>query len=174
VLRAVVEKVEGLEPASIVVGDQPGLSGYGMNEECFRKTGLMEAAKGYYRNIGNDSRKVPFNPVFAPTVSVSEAVLDADVFISLPKFKTTGPDRGHRGDKNSFGILPGAQKAGCTRRQARLFASTNDRDVFRLRVPDLIIVDAVVGMEGNGPASPDLRQIGLDLGLRTMAWHWTA
>jgi ferredoxin len=33
-------------------------------------------------------------------------------------------------------------------------------DVFRLRVPDLFIVDAVVGMEGNGPASPELRDIG--------------
>ena len=36
-------------------------------------------------------------------------------------------------------------------------------DVFRLRVPDLFIMDAVVGMEGNGPASPDLRDIGLIL-----------
>lgn len=30
-------------------------------------------------------------------------------------------------------------------------------------VPDLFIVDAVIGMEGNGPASPDLREIGLVL-----------
>jgi len=36
-------------------------------------------------------------------------------------------------------------------------------EVFRLRIPDLFIVDAVVGMEGNGPASPDLRNIGLIL-----------
>ena len=36
-------------------------------------------------------------------------------------------------------------------------------DVFRLRVPDLFLVDAVVGMEGNGPASPELREIGLVL-----------
>lgn len=33
-------------------------------------------------------------------------------------------------------------------------------DVFGLRVPDLFIVDAVVGMEGNGPALKDLRDIG--------------
>src|SRR4030067_627821 len=64
VLRAVVEKVETLGPASIVVGDNPGLTLYGANEEGFRKTGLMEAAKGYYQNIGNDSRKVNFNPDF--------------------------------------------------------------------------------------------------------------
>jgi ferredoxin len=36
-------------------------------------------------------------------------------------------------------------------------------EVFRLRVPDLFIMDAVVGMEGNGPASPELREIGLIL-----------
>ena len=33
-------------------------------------------------------------------------------------------------------------------------------DVFKIRVPDLFIMDAVVGMEGNGPASPDLRHVG--------------
>ena len=26
-------------------------------------------------------------------------------------------------------------------------------EVFKIRVPDLFIIDAVVGMEGNGPAS---------------------
>jgi uncharacterized protein (DUF362 family)/Pyruvate/2-oxoacid:ferredoxin oxidoreductase delta subunit len=164
VLRAVVEKVEALAPASIIVGDNPGLSGYGMNEECFRETGLMEAAKGYYRNIGNDSRSLPFNPEFVPAVSVSEAVLDADLFISLPKFKTHGLTVVTGAIKNSFGILPGAQKA-----RLHKAAGTPFRfhemivDVFRLRAPDLIIVDAVTGMEGNGPASPDLRQIGLIL-----------
>jgi len=33
-------------------------------------------------------------------------------------------------------------------------------DVFRLRPPDLFLVDAVVGMQGNGPASTELRWIG--------------
>ena len=37
VLRAVVEKVESMEPASIVVGDNPGVVSYGANEECFKK-----------------------------------------------------------------------------------------------------------------------------------------
>jgi Pyruvate/2-oxoacid:ferredoxin oxidoreductase delta subunit len=33
-------------------------------------------------------------------------------------------------------------------------------DVFRLRPPDFYLVDAVVGMQGNGPASTELRWIG--------------
>ena len=164
VLRAVVEKVEEMKPASIVVGDNPGLFNYGANEECFRSTGLMEAAKGYYQNIGNDSRKVDFNHTFMPTASVSQAVMDADIIISLPKFKTHGLTVITGAIKNSFGILPGAQKAHLHKESGSPVRFQEFLvDVFRLRVPDLFIMDAVVGMEGNGPASPDLRDIGLIL-----------
>jgi uncharacterized protein (DUF362 family)/Pyruvate/2-oxoacid:ferredoxin oxidoreductase delta subunit len=164
VLRAVVEKVETLRPASLVVGDNPGLFSYGANEESFRIAGLLEASRGYYLNIGNDSQKVAFNPDFMPAVSVSRAVLEADVIISLPKFKTHGLTVMTGAIKNCYGFLPGAQKA-----KLHKAAGNPARfhevivDVFRLRPPDLFIVDAVVGMEGNGPASPDLRDIGLVL-----------
>jgi len=161
VLRAVVEKVETLQPQSLVVGDNPGAFSYGANEESFEKTGLMEAAKGYYRNIGIDSQPVDFNPEYISTVNLSRIVSDADIIISLPKFKTHGLTVMTGAIKNSYGFLPGAQKArlhkiaGSPRRFHEMLV-----DVFQLRVPDLFIVDAVVGMEGNGPASPDLRDIG--------------
>ena len=164
VLRAVVDKVETLGPAAIVVGDNPGLFDYGANEASFQKTGLMEAAKGYYQNIGNDSRQVAFHPDFMETVSLSRIVLDADIIISLPKFKTHGLTVITGAIKNSYGFLPGAQKA-----RLHKAAGSPERfhelvvEVFRLRVPDLFLVDAIVGMEGNGPASPDLRDIGLIL-----------
>jgi uncharacterized protein (DUF362 family)/Pyruvate/2-oxoacid:ferredoxin oxidoreductase delta subunit len=164
VLRAVVDKVESLGPASIVVGDNPGIFSYGANEASFIKTGLMEAAKGYYENIGEDSQAIPFNSEYVPLVSVSRAVLEADIIISLPKFKTHGLTVITGAIKNSYGFLPGAQKA-----KLHKAAGNAERfhemliDVFRLRVPDLFIMDAVVGMEGNGPASPDLRDIGLIL-----------
>jgi uncharacterized protein (DUF362 family)/Pyruvate/2-oxoacid:ferredoxin oxidoreductase delta subunit len=164
VVRAVVEKVETMDPASIIVGDNPGMFDYGANEESFTKTGLMEAAKGYYQNIGDDSLNVAFNPRYMPAVSVSRPALEADIIISLPKFKTHGLTVLSGAIKNSYGLLPGAQKAMLHK------AAGNPRDfqevvveVFRLRVPDLFIVDAVVGMEGNGPASPDLRDIGVIL-----------
>jgi uncharacterized protein (DUF362 family)/Pyruvate/2-oxoacid:ferredoxin oxidoreductase delta subunit len=164
VLRAVVDKIETMGPASIVVGDNPGLFSYGANEESFSKTGLMDAAKGHYKNIGNDSRKVAFNPKFMPFVSVSQDVLDADIVISLPKFKTHGLTVLTGAIKNSYGLLPGAQKA-MLHKAAGNPADFNEVivEVFKLRVPELFIVDAVVGMEGNGPASPDLRNIGMIL-----------
>lgn len=161
VLQAVVEKVEKMNPASIVVGDNPGVTGYGAIEECFKKTGLMEASKGYYQNIGNDSRLVDFDPSLMAKVSLSTAVLDADVIISVPKFKTHGLTIITGAIKNCYGYLTGAQKAklhglsGGPKRFHELMV-----DVFKLRVPDLFIMDAVLGMEGNGPASPDLRDVG--------------
>ncbi|UCE51794.1 MAG: DUF362 domain-containing protein [Desulfobacterales bacterium] len=164
VLRAVVEKVEKMHPASIVVGDNPGAFSYGANEESFKKTGLMEASVGYYQNIGSDSQKVDFNPDFLSTVSLSRVVMEVDIIISLPKFKTHGLTVISGAIKNSYGFLPGAQKA-----KLHKVAGRPERfhemliDVFRLRVPDLFLVDAVVGMEGNGPASPELRNIGLIL-----------
>jgi len=164
VLRAVVEKLEEMGPAAIVVGDNPGVFSYGANEMSFEMTGLRDAAKGYYKNIGNDAVQVDFNAEYRERVGVSREVLDADIVISLPKFKTHGLTVMTGAIKNSYGILPGAQKAmlhrlaGGPMRFHEVIV-----DVFRLRPPDLFIVDAVVGMEGNGPASPDLRDIGLIL-----------
>jgi uncharacterized protein (DUF362 family)/Pyruvate/2-oxoacid:ferredoxin oxidoreductase delta subunit len=164
VVRAIVEFVERMSPASIVVGDNPGIFSYGANEASFRQTGLMDAAKGYYVNIGLDSVPVTFNPDYAEHVSISRAVLEADVVISVPKFKTHGLTVITGAIKNSYGILPGAQKA-----MLHKAAGNPERfqhmvvDVFKLRVPHLFIMDAIVGMEGNGPASPDLRAIGVIL-----------
>lgn len=164
VLKAVVDVVEMMGPESIVVGDNPGLFNYGANEEAFAKTGLMEAAKGYYRNIGNDSVKVDFNPDFMPTISISRIILESDFIISVPRFKTHGLTIVSGGIKNSYGFLPGAQKA-----RLHKAAGNPERfnvmvtEVFRIRVPDFFIVDGIVAMEGNGPASSDLRRTDLIL-----------
>lgn len=164
ILQAVIDKVESFSPAEIVVGDNPGLVNYGDNEDSFAATGLMAAAKGYYKNLGDTPQYVPFDPEFLSEVAVSKEILDADIVISLPKFKTHGLTVMTGAIKNSYGILPGAQKAhlhqlsGSPRRFHDIIAL-----VFRLRVPDLFIMDAVIGMEGNGPASPELREIGLVL-----------
>jgi uncharacterized protein (DUF362 family)/Pyruvate/2-oxoacid:ferredoxin oxidoreductase delta subunit len=164
VLRAVVKKVESMGPASLVVGDNPGIFNYGDNEESFKTAGLYEASMGYYQNIGSDARKLEFNPDFMASVSVSRIALEVDFIISLPKFKTHGLTVMTGAMKNSYGLLPGAQKAklhkaaGSPQRFHEMLV-----DVFRLRPPDMFIMDAVVGMEGNGPASPDLREIGLIL-----------
>ena len=44
VLRAVVNRVKSMNPAELIVGDNPGVFTYGANEEAFEKTGLRDAA----------------------------------------------------------------------------------------------------------------------------------
>lgn len=159
-LRAVVEKLEDSGAAEITVGDNPGGRCYGANEETLRRCGLLDASKGHYKNIGNEAVVLDLESQFFKQLSVSRAIMEADIFISLPKFKTHGLTTLSGAVKNSYGILPGAQKANGHRLASnpQLFNELIV-DVFGLRIPDLFILDAVLGMEGNGPVSRDLRDI---------------
>jgi len=161
VLAAAVACLEAQGPKKIIVGDNPGLFSYGANATAFEQTGLMAAAGAHYRNIGDVGVEVPFDDRYGGRLSVSRVVMEADVVISLPKFKTHGLTVITGAIKNSYGILPGAQKA-VLHRKAGTPEAFHDLivDIFRLRVPDFFIMDAVVGMEGNGPASPELRTVG--------------
>ena len=89
--------------------------------------------------------------------------LEADRVINLPKLKTHEMMTMTCAVKNLFGAVVGAEKpawhlqAGADR---ELFARML-LEIYLLRPPDLTIVDAVVAMEGNGPASGDPRRVGL-------------
>ena len=161
VLEAVVRAVEARQPASIVVGDNGGMMAYGANESCFARCGLTEASRGHYKNIGWEAVEMPFDQAYGGKVRISKDIAEADVFISLPKFKTHGLTCLSGAIKNSYGLLLGAQKAQFHKLSGNP-AGFHDMlpMVYALRVPDLIIMDAVLGMQGNGPASTDLRYIG--------------
>jgi uncharacterized protein (DUF362 family)/alpha-beta hydrolase superfamily lysophospholipase/NAD-dependent dihydropyrimidine dehydrogenase PreA subunit len=145
--------------AKVIVGDNPGRPGYGRNEECFRTSGILEAVPGHYRNIGLEQERVvlPWAPQLGE-LTVSRAVLEADLVVSLPKFKTHQLTQITGGLKNCYGYLVGGDKARLHRlgRTPRAFARVL-ADIYLIRPPDLVIMDAVTGMEGNGPTGPDLR-----------------
>ena len=162
VVKAIVDRVLESKPGALWVGDNPGLVGYGENEDCFKAAGLKEAAGKHYMNINEKSAAVPFAPVAEGTIQVSSAVLEADIIISVPKFKTHGLTVLSGAIKNNYGILPGALKGLLHQRAGNPQAFQRTMlDVFKLRVPDLFIMDAILGMQGNGPAGKDLRHIGL-------------
>lgn len=148
--------------AHVVVGDNTGTPrAYGKNEGAAKTAGIFKASKGCFENIGRNSRRVKTSITRYPEISVSSIVLDCDLFISLPKFKTHLNTIITGGLKNSYGIIAGAEKT----HLHGLFPEYRDFahvivEVFKIRKPDLVIMDAVVGMEGDGPSSPDLRKIG--------------
>lgn len=146
--------------AQVTVGDNPGATGRGANERCANGSGITAAALGCYKNISQDGVATEIKSRFAQQVVVSKAVLDADILISLPKFKTHSLTQITGAIKNTFGILVGGEKgrmhsvAGGYKNFAELLV-----DIYQIRQPDLVIMDGILGMEGNGPSSGDLRWI---------------
>ncbi|AET69780.1 hypothetical protein Desor_4355 [Desulfosporosinus orientis DSM 765] len=161
VLKAVIREVVKRNPASLIVGDNPGVFSYGMNEKAFKDTGLMEAAGIYYRNLGAETVQMSINSPYIESALVSRAIIDADIYISIPKFKTHGLTGLSCAIKNNFGLLAGALKAQTHKKAGNPFNFAEALvEVFALKVPDLVIVDGVLAMEGNGPASKDLVNLG--------------
>ncbi len=84
---------------------------------------------------------------------ISKAVLEADIVISLPKLKTHELTLYTGAVKNFFGAVP--QK---TRKQAhfledRLLFGEAVVDIYSVVKPQLVVMDGIVGMEGNGPSN---------------------
>lgn len=159
VVAALVSALEA-RGARVAVGDNPGVSGYGEVERCARASGLLEASRGTFVNLARDTVMVDL-PGRGEKVNVSKLVLDADVLISVPKFKTHTLTGMTGAIKNSFGHVVGGNKArlhmryGSPKRFSEMLV-----DVYRIRVPDLVIMDAVVGMQGNGPSAKTLYDVG--------------
>jgi uncharacterized protein (DUF362 family)/NAD-dependent dihydropyrimidine dehydrogenase PreA subunit len=147
--------------AKVIVGDNPGTIGAGVNEKCAQGTGIAEASLGCYKNIAQEPLSISINSRFAEKVVISKPVIDADILISIPKFKTHSLTQITGAIKNSFGFLIGGDKG-------RIHAVTGSYenfseailDIYMIRPPELVIMDAVVGMEGNGPSGGPLRNIG--------------
>lgn len=146
--------------AQVTVGDNPGTRHRGENERCANGSGIAHASLGCYENISQDAVAIDIKSRFTQQVVVSKAVLDADIVVSLPKFKTHTLMQITGAIKNMFGILVGGEK-GRMHAVAGSYKNFSEAlvDIYQLRPPDLTIMDAVVGMEGNGPSSGDLRRI---------------
>jgi len=98
-------------------------------------------------------------------LEIDRSVLEADVIINLPKWKTHAQMLLTLGVKNLFGCVPGPRKAlwhlkaGDDR---KIFAQVLF-DIYQVIQPSLTILDGIVGMEGNGPNSGRPIPIGLIL-----------
>jgi len=147
------------------IGDSPSVGSLMRTAE---KAGIKAVA---------DAMKCPLvefiKPILSPKgggeifkqLEVDRAVLEADVMLNLPKFKTHGLTLLTLGVKNLFGCIPGPRKA-----QWHLKAGENREtfaqilvDLYQVIHPSLTILDGIVGMEGNGPNSGRAVPLGLIL-----------
>ncbi len=150
------------------IGDSPSI---GSLARAAEKAGIKKVA---------DENKCPLvefdKPISPPKrggrffkqLEVDQRVLEADVVISLPKWKTHGMMLLTLGVKNLFGCIPGPRKALWHLKAGedrKLFAQMLI-DLYQIIQPSLTILDGIVGMEGNGPGSGDPIQLGLILASR--------
>ena len=111
VLEAVIQKLESLAPAEIMVGDSVGTESYGNSEHVFQTTRLKEAAGRIIEISAETCGRRTARCRSSARSRVLKDVMDADVYISLPKMKTHGLTMLSGSVKNNFGLLAGAQKA---------------------------------------------------------------
>jgi uncharacterized protein (DUF362 family)/Pyruvate/2-oxoacid:ferredoxin oxidoreductase delta subunit len=146
--------------SEIVVADNPGRESYGAVMHAARATGILDAADGLFRSIASPVETIEGVCHCAPRLSVSRAVLETDLLISLAKFKTHLLTTLTGAVKNSFGHVVGGAKA-----QIHRHSRTVERfseaivDIYSVRPPDLCIIDGIVAMEGDGPTGKDLRRL---------------
>ncbi|MEZ4357548.1 MAG: DUF362 domain-containing protein [Eubacteriales bacterium] len=127
-------------------------------------TGMTEAAEksGAKLNYDTDVVEVEFgHGSHIESLRLIKPVVNADVIISAAKLKTHSM-MGYTGAvKNMYGAVPGVTKA-----EYHFRMKDKDRfadmliDLYEFIHPSLSIIDAIWGMEGEGPAAGDPVKIG--------------
>lgn len=161
---AVARAVKALG-ADVVIGDSPaGPFTETMLRRIYRISGLEAAAKEAGIPLNEDFGTVD---VFAPQsvilkkMTLCKFLYEADVVFNVAKLKTHGMTVYSGAVKNLFGAIPGVVKAEYHFRMPDLTDFTNMLvDINEVIRPRLNVIDAVWGMEGNGPSAGDPRKVG--------------
>ncbi|MGC8786805.1 MAG: DUF362 domain-containing protein, partial [Anaerolineae bacterium] len=154
--------------ATPIIADSPG-PGMLFNPRALHRlyqvTGMTAVAEeeGAILNYDVSTTRVPCPEGRAvQTLDAMKAMVEADVIISLPKLKTHDLMLFTGAIKNLFGTVPGMVKSTYHARFPSVERfSTMLIDILSYYKPALTIMDAVVGMEGDGPSAGNPRHIGL-------------
>lgn len=132
--------------------------GFGMAEKVMEGTGMIERLHKYGVRICdfNSGTKTNINGKRAKYLVISDEVLKADAVINVCKMKTHALERVTGAVKNLYGTVYGLNKAKghTTFNDAHSFAGMLI-DLNRFVGAKVHIMDGIVAMEGNGPASGD-------------------
>jgi len=164
VVQAVVEAIQEVGGLPFI-GDAPGAATTRANlEKAYAITGMADAAAKTGAALNLDTGTVEWSNAEGQRlrqITVWRAADEADVIISLSKLKTHNLVALTGAVKNLFGLIPSPQKAHLHMRWPRPDEfSEMLLDLYLRARPALNIMDAVVGMEGDGPSAGQPRQIG--------------
>ena len=159
--------------ASVIIGDSPGgIYTEGFLKGVYKTCGLEEMVK----ELDNTGERVSLNRDFSikngenkEAVSLKTFIYtgwldNVDAIINVSKLKTHAMMGMSCAVKNMFGTIPGTTKPEYHMRFPEEMAFANLMvDLNEFFKPQLYVVDAIEGMEGNGPTAGETRHIGLVL-----------
>ena len=163
-LCVLTEMLKAKGAASVVIGDSPGgVYNAAYLNRIYQKCGITAAEQyGAVLNQNFGITEVHFpEAAVAHEFKYTAYLDDADAVINCCKLKTHGMMGMTCAVKNMYGMVPGSVKSEYHYRYsdpmdfARMIIDLNRAKPARLH-----IVDAVVGMEGNGPTAGTPREIG--------------
>jgi len=150
---------ENQRPGSIVVGESDATEldveraydflGWRYLEERFKNVRLV--------NLSRDERmKVELKGLYFDVLEMPRSYMQADLLISVAKLKTHVLTKMTGVLKNQYGAYPEKYKA--------RFHGSVDKvicDLNKVKLPDLCLVDGLIGMEGRGPVDGPPKPMGL-------------
>ncbi|MCS7202691.1 MAG: DUF362 domain-containing protein [Dictyoglomus sp.] len=163
VIEAIVEVLKEKRAKDIYIGDTPGNSSANM-EYLYKATGMEEVAERTGAKLINLYKEgiinIPGNN-FINSIPIVKFTKDVDFIINVPKLKTHSFMLMTCVIKNLFGLVPGMNKSKMhsIAISPKSFAEILV-DIFKEINPILNIVDAIVGMEGEGPSAGIPRKFG--------------
>lgn len=144
--------------ATPIIGDSP--AGYFSKrrlQNVYEKTGMLTLSRdlGIELNYDTSSTTVPVpHGTRLKTTPLCNFIRDADTIIALPKIKTHSYMIMTLATKIMFGAIPGLTKAKYHALYPRKTAFANMLlDVVSVAPPDLVIMDGIIGMQGEGPGA---------------------
>ena len=177
ILEAMIREVRSAG-GEVWIGDSPSGALKGV-QRCWVNTGFLEVAERMKARLINfETGGTVIKMIKGEEFHFADSVIKADVVINLPKFKTHGFTLYTGCIKNIFGTLPGLQKAFVHKRYPHPESFSNKLvDIYEVVRPTLHLMDGILGMEGEGPATGHKRETGLlfasadGVALDTVATH---
>jgi uncharacterized protein (DUF362 family) len=165
VIAAAIDAFRRLGARRIVVAEGPGHRRD--TEYVLRSSGLLEVLRERrvpYVDLNVDAiRRVKIATGFTKLgyLYLPETVLGADLLVSMPKLKTHHWAGVTLSMKNFFGVIPGGVYGWPKNVLHHAGIDKSILDIAStLPVPQFAIVDAIVGMEGDGPIHGQARDVG--------------
>ena len=143
--------------AEVIIGDSPPAV-FGRTDQYWEKTGFARAAANSgatlqcFETAEKQAIEFETNGKRLST-HIVKTFFEADLVVNLPKLKTHNLTRITAAVKNLFGLVPGLQKALWHKVFPKSLEFSNFMTDLAHKLPTAItILDAVEGMEGQGPA----------------------